>query len=414
VDGFYERPPDSLDVFQETFPAMLTSSPGPDRSASTVARGESPLDPDRYGVLGVEIALETDSADLRSFFRTAYAWFPPSGSRVDLELTAALDPRSPGGPFASAAGRKIPLGGSSSPANRAFLFLLESLMDRIDGSICLHGAAVAANAGGVILAGPALAGKSTLVLELMRIGYTFMSDDAAPIERSTGRLLPFPRAVGIRKGSGTEADILRTVAPAGRLELPHKWLVNPSALGAVLPVAACRPAFLFYLDSADAAAQRGTGTYELALADAGADVRRELTLAGASTVEDADGRPFPTLVVAFQPGSGAASKLASLWRRRRESILYIEEVRPRPARTSEKPVITETGAAALLLPLVRDVLNRGESGRLMSAHEGRLSSLVAELGGHLGNVRCFRAVSGTPRATAEAIAEVIDGKGDLP
>lgn len=387
---------------------------GSDPATSTGVRDGGSLAVDRYGVLGIEVALRTDSADLRSFFRTAYGWFPPSGSRVDLDLTAVLDPRSPGGPFAEAAGRRILLGGSASPINRAFLFLLESLMDRIDGSIVLHGAAVAASGRGVILAGPAFAGKSTLVLELMRLGFSFMSDDAAPIERSSGRLLPFPRAVGIRKGTEAEANLLKTVAPNGRLELPHKWLVDPAAFGAVLPVAACRPAFLFYLDSSSSSAPRATGTFELALADDGDAVRRELALAGATAVEETAGRPFPTLRVTFEPASGAASKLAALWRRQRESILYVEEVRPSPARSSAKPVIVDTGAGALLLPLVRDVLNRGEMGRLMSAHEGRLTSLVAELGGYLGNVRCFKAVSGTPGATAEAITRVINEKGDLP
>ena len=216
-----------------------------------------------------------------------------------------------------------------------------------------------------------------------------------------------------RKGSDAERDLLGGIARDARLELPHKWLVDPSAFGAALPVPACRPAFLFYLEPAGSAT-RGTGTFELALADNGDAVRRDLTQAGATRIEDVAGRPFPTILAKFEPGSGAASKLAELWRSRRDSILYIEEIRPRPSRSTAEPVITETGAATLLLPLVRDVLNRGETGRLMSGHEGRLTSLVAELSGLLGKVRCFKAAAGTPGATAAAIARIISGKGVVP
>lgn len=362
---------------------------------------------DRYGVLGVAAELRTDSERLREFFSHAYRWFPPQADGAPLELTAILGPESASGPRVRAGSLEADLSRSPSPENHAFLFLLEALMDAIERFIVLHGGAVAMGSDGVILAGPAFAGKSTLVLELQRCGMDFLSDDAAPLDRSTGMLHPFPRAIGVRKRSGGAE---RPEAPArSLLELPHKWLLDPAAIGARLPASPRTPAFLFYLDTtgdrpAESPRER---RIEIALAEEApllVDQLRALSRNGAAPVAD---RPFPTWSITLGGGDRPFASLDPIRRRWRRSILYIEEIRPPAHRVDGEPIIRQVRPSTLLLPLLGDTLNRGEGGKLLAAHGGRLTSLVAELGRLLGPVSCFNVVSGEPALTAAAISNLV-------
>jgi hypothetical protein len=362
------------------------------------------LPQDRYSILGLDISLRTDSAPVRAFFAEAYRWFPPRSSATTFELSAIFNAASGAFPSASAGDAFIDLSTSRSAENRAFLFLFESIMDGISGSILLHGAAVSKHGRGIILAGPTLAGKSTLVMELVKVGHQFLSDDAAPLERSTGDLLPFPRAIGIRKGPSAPRLPARGVH-----ELPHKWLVDPVHLGARLPAASCRPEMLFYLDPAGILGDRSdqVPSFEIALADSVEPVHADLLALRPESVRVIDEGPFPRLAVRFGTGSRPLAGLTHLWRRHRESILFVEETRdPRPRRTAA-PEILAVDTSDLLLPLVRDVLNRGEEGALMRSHCGRLTSLVIETAKLLKSVRCYRVASGTPETTALAIDRLV-------
>lgn len=361
---------------------------------------------DRYGVLGVDLGLLTDSEPVRSFFAHAYRWFPAAGAGERVDLAAILDPSLTGEPFALAGDRYLSLEGSVSPENRAFLFLLEEMMDRIDGSLVLHASAVSAKGRGVMLAGPALAGKSTLVLELLSQGHSFLSDDAAPLERRTGRLLPYPRAVGIRK----DPDRKPRLPGRGVHELPHRWLVDPEALGATMPAQACDPAYLFYLDPGGSYLEPVTGEdriFEVSLAVPREDLVKSLGQLRPDSLDQVEGRPFPTVRLSFPKGSRPVGALTEFWRAHRDTVLGVEEHRPEPRRAAGPAEIVPVGVASLLLPLVRDLLNRGEGGRLMASHDGRIGSLTMELAGLLRNVNCYRVLSGDPPGIAAAIEGIL-------
>ncbi len=376
--------------------------------------GSTPHSVSRFSILGVDVRLRSDSPRILSLFDHAWRWFPPEESGEPLDLDVQLS--GSGGARAAAGSRAVDLRESPSPENQAFLFLLGAIMDRIEGSLLLHGAAVSWEGQGVILAGPAFAGKSTLVLELIRRGFDFLSDDAAPIDRRSGLLLPYPRAVGIRKsGGGGLPRGVRAGLPDA-FELPHRWLVDPAALGARLPAAACPPSCLFYLDPGGLSSARAEGDirYEIALtAGADGDLRGDLLKVGASTMEELPGRPFPTLAVSFARTGRTAADLIDIQGRHRESILYIEESRPPVPRRPGPPEIEEAPISSLLVPLVRDLLNRAEGGRLMNAHGGRVASVVFELASRIGSVSSWRVASGSPPDIATAIASIVREQGKL-
>ena len=368
----------------------------------------------RFGILGTDVRLRTDSAQIRSFFRHAYRWFPPDEDGETLEAVALLGSGATSGPVALAGDRRMDLAGSPSPENQAFLFLLGAITDSVGGSLMLHGAAVSLGGAGVILAGPAFAGKSTLVVELMKRGALFMSDDAAPLDRTTGLLHPYPRAIGIRKSAGRERPE-GALSGAAALELPHRWLVDPEALGARLPVPSCPPRFLFYLDPGGwATGREGSEVrYEIALASEPEGLRDELRRIGARQIEPRPAQPFPLLSFTVPREGGTAAGLGDLQARHRESVLYIEEIRPPVPRPAGPPDLEKVSVSSLLILLARDLLNRGEGSRLMKAHGGKAASLLFELGALLRGVNAYLVSAGSAIDLAETVTDIVRA-GDAP
>ncbi len=74
----------------------------------------------------------------------------------------------------------------------------------------LHGAAVAGHGRAWLITGSSGSGKSTLAAALLREGWSFVTDDYAPIEAGTGFLHRVPYAMGIKDAS---IDLLRDLFP---------------------------------------------------------------------------------------------------------------------------------------------------------------------------------------------------------
>jgi hypothetical protein len=69
--------------------------------------------------------------------------------------------------------------------------------------LLIHAGAVTASDGvGVLLLGESGSGKTTLTGALVRAGFGYLSDDAAPIDPVSKRLYPYPKALSIKLGAG--------------------------------------------------------------------------------------------------------------------------------------------------------------------------------------------------------------------
>jgi hypothetical protein len=74
----------------------------------------------------------------------------------------------------------------------------------------VHAGAVAGRNGALVLPGVSGSGKSTLTAALVRVGLGYLSDDIAPLDGRTGRVLPVPFALSAKEGSWT---VLRRAYP---------------------------------------------------------------------------------------------------------------------------------------------------------------------------------------------------------
>ncbi|HYO60305.1 MAG TPA: hypothetical protein VEU29_00220 [Actinomycetota bacterium] len=115
--------------------------------------------------------------------------------------------------------------------------MLELCEERIERYVTLHAAAVARDGHLVLLAGRSGAGKTTLTLALLDAGWTYLSDDLAPVSTETGLVHPFPKPLGVKDPAVWESvstafpEDLRSPPPAGSFLVPPAlWEVAATPL----------------------------------------------------------------------------------------------------------------------------------------------------------------------------------------
>jgi hypothetical protein len=98
------------------------------------------------------------------------------------------------------------------------------------------GTVVAPNGRGVVLPGASEAGKTTLVMGLVRAGFGYLSDEVAVIDPVTRRLYPYPKSLSVKEGSWPLfSDLLngpRKIPRVGDALHVHPDDVRRSAVGA--------------------------------------------------------------------------------------------------------------------------------------------------------------------------------------
>jgi hypothetical protein len=108
----------------------------------------------------------------------------------------------------------------------------------------IHAGAVARHGIGLCLAAASGSGKSTLVAQLCGLGYQYLTDDLAAIDR-TGEVLPLPLPMSLKEGSWPFLDHLRPQlesSPAFRVREtwarlitpPGAWDARPTPVGALV------------------------------------------------------------------------------------------------------------------------------------------------------------------------------------
>ncbi len=115
---------------------------------------------------------------------------------------------------------------------------------RRKGGIPLHAGGVSRGDELVLISGPAGFGKTTLIMELLKRGWDYFSDDLALIDPDSGLVQPFPKPLQI-KGAAAWNEHRALWAPPSWLPPPRaSYLIPPSAFSvAEAPLAAARLVF---------------------------------------------------------------------------------------------------------------------------------------------------------------------------
>ena len=204
-----------------------------------------------YQVLDVALLLETDSDPLLRLFERDYALFRAPSVDLDrlLTVSARLHDKQ-ADPWLSIDNKLISLRNHPAPSIYAYQAILGALFKNIRDFLVLHAGVVARDGQALILAGVPGAGKTTLVLELLKRRFSFFSDDFCPINRESRLVHPFPRSVWSSAPSEQSTQKTVTGSPGEGMR-GDKIPIWPDKLGAIVAKEPCRAKWLICLDSGD-------------------------------------------------------------------------------------------------------------------------------------------------------------------
>lgn len=122
-------------------------------------------------------------------------WAALLGGEAREPVRLVVRTRGPGAPSIERPGsfvKRVEAADELMPALEALLYRRMALRER--GLAVLHGAALARRGRAVLFLGPSGAGKSVLALTLCNRGWTYLSDEFAPLD-ARGKVLAVPRPV---------------------------------------------------------------------------------------------------------------------------------------------------------------------------------------------------------------------------
>jgi len=192
----------------------------------------------------LEANIKSDSGNFISLFTQMYRRFrvdaplPPAQTSAEFILLTKPDNQW-GKPVIILDGEVLPLCDQRLLEGYAYESILSAIVTRVRSHLLIHAGVVSRDGQGVILVADARHGKTTLVLELIRRGFQFLSDEMAALGRADRLVHPFPRSLRIRTGT------LQLAGFPDMAEGAQKWLgklildigeIKPGCLGKAVPI----------------------------------------------------------------------------------------------------------------------------------------------------------------------------------
>lgn len=114
-----------------------------------------------------------------------------------------------------------------SLANELRNAMFQRTLERSPNTIAVHAAVVERGGTGMLLCGPAGTGKSSLTLALLDHGWSYLSDDFAPISIESERVLPMPKPIHSKNPDVWE-QLLERWQPPPWVPFPSRSFLVPA------------------------------------------------------------------------------------------------------------------------------------------------------------------------------------------
>lgn len=293
----------------------------------------------------------------------------------------------------------------------AYEVILSTIITRMRSHLLIHAGVVSCNGQGVIIVANTMHGKTTLVLELVRRGFRFLSDEMAALGRYDYEVHPFPRSLWIRKGTleltGLSDKAVNATRWMDKLIFDIEEIV-PNSLGAAVPVK--HIIMLHNPDEAKGADVNRMGQDICVMVDRFddgflAEVRRE---EGITNVRKSVYLGYPALRFWADRPNAALSAVELLCRQYKILVMdVVKGERERPA-FKTGATIQRIPASQAIVGLLGHYLGGYLSDVLHDEFGGSSTRLFMELLTIVGNARCYRISVGPLGEVADLVCEAVN------
>jgi hypothetical protein len=146
-----------------------------------------------YQILNKIVCLVCDNPELAQAFHIDYQSFEikktdPDDCHIHI---------SQKGTYLAINNKELDISGHPRPVHYACQVIVSEIMAQLHDFYLIHAGVVKKENILIMLAGPPGIGKSTLTQKLVENGFSFFSDDCAPLHKNSGLIHPFPRSMWI-------------------------------------------------------------------------------------------------------------------------------------------------------------------------------------------------------------------------
>ena len=255
----------------------------------------------------------------------------------------------------------------------------------------------------LIIAAPCGFGKTTMTGELLQAGFTFLSDELAPLSLDSGLIQPFPRAMGIIKGQKKE---LREIpSEASEANKANKVRKIDSGI---------KPGYVIFLTLEQLEKDPENCRLrhlEIALGRVDKKIQEEFSLLpGVKKVSLITGRMYPLLRLVLEPEAYIVPEIQRICDQQQVPIMYSLKGQTLAPDFNAPPQLKEITPREGVLELSQHILNSQRSALLEETFAGSRTRLVFELAGLLGKARFYNLTIGKLTTMVKLVEELCKSK----
>jgi len=353
------------------------------------------------------VALRSDAPNIVHLFARMYRHFvvPPEPRLAATAWPVSVTTR--GEPTLRLGDQARRLGAAGLLDGFVYETALYAILARVRSHYLAHAGAVARGGQGLVLAGEAGHGKTTLVLELARRGWDFLSDELAALDRADGRLHPFPRALRLRPD--TLARVGLALPPNAEL-WQGKYLVDVDDLLPERRGGAAALGAVIFLDSGAPEAGPQPLTVRVDRADAALlDAIRALP--GVTGLDVSGPAAYPLLSVQTADRMPVLAAIEHLCREQAILILDVVKRAEQAANFSGTPQLTPLTPSEAAARLLGHFQGGHHAALLHEDYGGQATRLFLAVARLSAPAKCYRLRVGPLAATADLVEGVLDAQG---
>jgi len=152
-----------------------------------------------YDIQGTFLTLEVDDKELLSLLAERYGCFF-YGEKVSSSRRIKIKKNKRHFIFTDSQGKSFPCRHMGEVLYPYLAHTFDEIYEALAGHLVFHGSAFSTDAGGILILGRAGAGKTSLLLEMIKRGFSYISDDVSIVDISGRKeLIPNPQGFKLRE-----------------------------------------------------------------------------------------------------------------------------------------------------------------------------------------------------------------------